>query len=383
MSKKVTIALSAVALALSLGLTGCGGSSSGDGSGAPAAESGQAASTGDVWRISAETDDFGDEVEGGTGHLTQIFTGTFSNTATAESEFAGGVNILWDNASMDYTVRFAIMDYGDNPMTYTSSSGMILKTKGSDGNIREYALEGTPPNGALKYDYANRLVFDLLNEPDTVRCIIEVESSRYEFELNCANFREVFAENRKDVLKLIDEGNQNLVIDGVDMSDYTSKSDDEALERIMPGKYSFERMCAAWYLVAHTYDYESLTKEEMEDIFPGRFGLAELNGINNNTNIPIAWEDITLVDMTSTNWTCIGDIEADDNKAQFVTATGSGKNEIGDGVFIQDGYVYDMRKIKDGYYIWRVIDTPNGMGPNTFSTYLLLYECDAEGNPTK
>lgn len=378
MRMKLTVALSAAALALSLGLSACGGSSQGGGAAGGAAS--QASSTGDVWKISAETDDFGDEVEGGTPMLNQMFTGTFSNTATAESEFSGGVNIIWDNSKMDYSARFAIMEYEDNPMTYTGTSGMTLKMKGGDGTIHEYALEGTPPKGALRYDGANRLVFDLLKETGTVRCILEVESSKYEFELNCANFAEVFYKNRPDVLKLMAEGYASQSYNGTNLSTYTSKSVDEALGNIMPGKWKLTRQYAASYLMACAYDYESMTKEEINEVLPGTFATVELGGTANG---PVAWTDIYISDMTPAQWTCTRMIEQQgDNDQQLISAKGTGLIKVGDGTMTQDGYVYDMRKIKDGYYLWRVVDTPSGINANTWSTFVLVYECDKEGNPT-
>lgn len=369
MRKELTVTLSTVALALSLGLGACGGSSQGEGTAGDAA--GQTSSAGDVWRISAETDDFGDVVEGGTPHINQMFIGTFSNTATAESEFAGGINIIWDNNKMDYTARFAIMEYGDNPMTYTSKSGMTLKIKGGDGTIHEYGLEGIPPKGALKYDNANRLVFDLLQETGMVRCILEVESSRYDFELNCANFAEVFYENRDDVLKLMDEGYAS--------TSYSSKSIDEALENIMPGHWVISRRLAASYLIARAYDFEKLTKSDIDALLPERLATVELTGDQPGAG---AWKDIYITDVTPSKWACTGMIEQNgDNDQQYFSAKGTGTIRVGDGTIDQDGYVYEMRKIADGYYLWRTIDTPTGINANSFSTYVLVYSCDKEGNP--
>lgn len=373
LAKSISRIFLVVALATSVCLVGCGGGPQ-DG-GAP----GQASPASSAWAIVAETDDFGDEVEGGTPSLKQFFTGTFSNTATAESEFTGGINIMWDNGMMDYTARFAIMDYGDNPMTYTSTSGMILKMKGGDGTIHEYALEGNPPSGALMYNGANRFVFDLLNETGTVRCIIEVESSRYEFELDCSNFADAFFENRPDVLELMNEGYANQSYDGTSLSSYTSTSIDEALDNIMPGHWAIVRQYAASYLMACAYDYEVMTAEEINEILPGRFAPVELG----NPSIgPEAVTDIYICDITPSKWACTRMIEQDDNQYQLYSATGSGLVEVGEGTMTQDGFVYDMRRIKDGYYLWRVIDTPNGIGANTWSTYVLVYECDEEGNPT-
>lgn len=162
-------------------------------------------------------------------------------------------------------------------------------------------------------------------------------------------------------------------------SSYTSASVDDALGNIMPGHWAIVRQYAASYLMACAYDYEVMTEEEIGEVLPGRFAMVELG----NPGIgPEAVTDIYICDMTPAKWACTRMIEQDDNQYQLYSATGSGLIEVGDGTMVQDGFVYDMRKIRDGYYLWRVVDTPNGIGANTWSTYVLIYECDEEGNPT-
>lgn len=331
------------------------------------------------WTIEAETDDFGDKVEGGHTFLAQAFTGEFSNTATVGSDCSGMFGVVWDRQTGQYTAQVMLFDYGDNPMTYTGFDEMTLKTKCSDGVVEEYALEGTAPDGMLICSNAGRLVFDLLDEPESMRCIVEVGSSRYEFALSCAGFAEAFAENRPDVLSMVDEDDAS--------NPYPCGSVQRALELVMPGSgWEIKRAVAAKYLIAHAYDFERLSHDELESLVHGTLGNMQLN---DGTDDYMSWSamdiyDVLICNYTPTSWSCTRAIKQDEGRAttRLESVSADGSIEIDGDAIVQNGtYVYEVRRISDGYYLMRMTSRSNQTN-RSVDLYVLMYTCDSEGNPT-
>ena len=339
------------------------------------------AATASAWMLETETDDFGDEVEGGRKYLNTMFTGTFSNTATTDGEFSGGLNLMWNNGALHYAGKFAILESGENPARYTSSEGMTLKTKSSKGTIHEFRITGNPPTGALVCENADRLVFDLMDETDSLRCILEVGSSRYEFNITSEGFTQAFAENRAEVVTVFERD-----INNIKAAHTSSTSVDEALENVMPGNnWLMTRDVACLYLAGHAFDFERLSKEEIEALFPATYGLIQ---ITDGTDDLMSWDsmgmtDITIIDYGPTGWTSSKAVDAvDETKRQLIsTQTIGGENNIGDGFITDRQYVYEVRRIKDGYYLLRMIDGPSH-GTSNEDVYSILFACDDEGYPT-
>ncbi|MBQ3266618.1 MAG: hypothetical protein IJH08_01710 [Atopobiaceae bacterium] len=331
------------------------------------------------WTIETETDDFGDEVEGGHSYLAQAFTGEFSNTATVGSDCSGMFGVVWHRQLLQYTAQIMLFDYGNNPMTYTGYEDMTLKTKGSDGVVEEYKLEGTAPDGMLVCGNAGRLVFDLLDEPESMRCIVEVGSSRYEFALSCAGFAEAFAENRPDVLSMVEEDDAN--------NPYPCGSVQRALELVMPGSgWEIRRSVAAKYLIAHAYDFERLSHDELESLVHGTYGNMQLN---DGTDDYMSWDaldlyDVLICDYTPADWTCTRAINQDEGRAttRLESVSAGGSIAVDGDAIVQNGtFVYEVRRISDGYYLMRMTSGPS-QSNGSVDLYVLMYACDAEGNPT-
>ena len=380
MGKKLSLLLSTAILAFSLGLSACS-NQSGDTGGSGGSASSNSGSANGAWELLTETDDFGDEIDGGHTYLFQPATGEFSNTATVSSDCTVGFGILWNRPQMRYNTQIVVLEYGDNPITYSDYDSMTLKTKCSDGAIHEYKLTGSAPSGALTCNAAG-LIFDLLEEPDSMRCILEVGNSRYEFSLSSAGFGNAFAENRQDVQGMIDEDNQN--------NPFASDSLSAALRNIMvENNDELTRAMAAEYLIAHAFDYERLSAEELESVLNGTFGTIQLNDGQAGYSI-MSWKqlqlyDVVVYDITPTGWSATSGVVADgkggqtidsvSNDAQFeITADGT--------VRFDNGYVMEFRKIADGYYLCREVDVPTNLNSEA-AIYSLYYLCNEEARPTE
>ena len=120
-----------------------------------------------TWYLSHTVDEFGDE--SGNPVIQSEITGTFSNTATAESELKVMAYIVSDDTGTivgegKYVLAFRLFEYGDHVATYLSSDSKILKTKIGD-TVTEYDLSGSAPNGDLYVD-VNASVSSLKTKED-------------------------------------------------------------------------------------------------------------------------------------------------------------------------------------------------------------------------
>ena len=398
MRTRLTAALSAAALFLSLGLFGCGGGSAPDGSSSESAastESNSAQSRG-AWVLDKATDDFGDELEGGRTYIACPIEGEFSNSATTGSQFTGRLLIWWSGTVSDkdtlayaYAATIQILEYGDNPATFSSSSDIVLRTKDDSGTIRQYSASSTPNAGGVTCFKANRLVFDLLEESSELRCILNDGSSKYEFTLSGTGFADVFAENRPEALKaMVDEMSSSLY------GGERLQSDESALEMVMPeNTLVFDRQAAACWLTNSAFDYPKLTAEEIKNLFPGTYGLMQLTDPTGQTiGSEKALTDTRILDFDSAGTASfLGTISDEGGHDPDVIETintqrGDGAvlyttGEIGDGtvwmtLVNQFDILYEVRKVADGYYLLRMLDSTHEQHELLDVTYL-LYSCDS------
>lgn len=152
-----------------------------------------------VWGIQQTVDEFGDVTEDSETVLTSEIQGDFSNTATTSSELNVVVRFMEKPNSGHYVAQFVLLEYGDTPATYLDSDDLVLKTK-VDDSITEYSLSGEAPNGSLflglsDYNYDGDLLFNELYAGKDVRCIINIESSQYNFTITSGNLATLSDEN--------------------------------------------------------------------------------------------------------------------------------------------------------------------------------------------
>lgn len=182
--KKVIALL--LALAIAFALCGCGGSEP-EPTPVPTPEL-------QIWELDKMVDDFGDEID--KTYLRKIFTGTFSNTATMNSDLTAIVFMTpaVSNEEMISSFAFRLLEYNDTPATYTSGDELVIKVKVGD-TIYTDQLEGSVPNGDLKlnnglnhYSEVYKHIYNTMLKEEDVRCIIEVGSSEYNFTIEGAGF---------------------------------------------------------------------------------------------------------------------------------------------------------------------------------------------------
>lgn len=148
-----------------------------------------------VWSAQQTTDEFGDITDDSVSTISASFIGTFSNTATAESDLTVNVSFIQKSADGHYAAYFSLLEYNDHAATYLDSDSILLKVK-IDGNTSEYTLSGIAPNGELSLgednlDYGADIIYNALYQGREVRCIIAIGSSSYNFALQSENFASV------------------------------------------------------------------------------------------------------------------------------------------------------------------------------------------------
>ena len=84
-----------------------------------------------TWTLEQSVDDFGDK--SGNPVIQSEVTGTFSNTATSESDLKVIAYIISDDTGTivgegKYVLAFRLFEYGDHVATYISSDDKIFKT---------------------------------------------------------------------------------------------------------------------------------------------------------------------------------------------------------------------------------------------------------------
>ena len=337
-----------------------------------------------TWYLSHTVDEFGDE--SGNPVIQSEITGTFSNTATAESELKVMAYIVSDDTGTivgegKYVLAFRLLEYGDHVATYLSSDSKILKTKIGD-TVTEYDLSGSAPNGDLYVDvnasvsslktkedidnfingktsnYGEEIAKQLVDGND-IKCVINIGSSKYNFVLETGNIKEAFEE-------LMQDGNHALPLDIAGQETRQQNQEKEAEEQEKLEKYqeaedyygsSIRTLLAsitthepepigvneAYYLDAHYTEYPVMTQEELKSTFSGQYIVYDLErfcpGMRDG-------KYITLSEDGNVHW--LGYYRAETNSFQSREDFNPNYDEI-EGTW----------KIEDGKLTWPGVN-PNG-----------------------
>ena len=256
------------------------------------------------WENTEVVDEFGDAT--GESAIRSVVSGTFSNTATAESDLtvvafitmgvpAYSSDFISDNATLisntltyptsAYNVQFRLLEYDKTPATHLKSDNMILKTKVGE-DVEEYILIGNEDNsdllvnpvimGKTGFERNGELLLKDLYEGNDVRCIVEIGSSKYKFTLEAGNFQKIIDENNLE--KPLDaEGQEQR------FKDQKAAAHLEKAESVIKSKTDFiaayvnhtdadnNYESGYYYFNGHADEFEDLTEEELSAIFPCRF----------------------------------------------------------------------------------------------------------------
>ena len=189
------------------------------------------------WIIDERVDDFGDSI--GEKYLKTFSEGTFSNTATTNSELS--IVLFYTPEKEEFCFR--LLEYNDVKATYFESSEIQLKMKVDDTVYEHNLWSGTAPNGDIyvadKYEQLvnaqktgnskelfNKLSFDdsayqqlytFLSEGKEVRCVIYIDNSKYSFSVLGNGFQDslnaVSEEKYCSAVDLMTDGNYNAAIE--------------------------------------------------------------------------------------------------------------------------------------------------------------------------
>ena len=262
------------------------------------------------WENTEVVDEFGDAT--GESAIRSVVSGTFSNTATAESDLtvvafitmgvpAYSSDFISDNATLisntltyptsAYNEQFRLLEYYKKPATHLKSDNMILKTKVGE-EVEEYILIGNEDNsdllvnpvimGKTGFERNGELLLKDLYEGNDVRCIVEIGSSKYKFTLEAGNFQKIIDENNLE--KPLDaEGQEQR------FKDQKAAAHLEKAESVIKSKTDFiaayvnhtdednDYESGFYYFKAHADEFETLTEEELSSIFPCRFRYYTVN----------------------------------------------------------------------------------------------------------
>lgn len=256
------------------------------------------------WENTEVVDEFGDAT--GESAIRSVVSGTFSNTATAESDLtvvafitmgvpAYSSDFISDNATLisntltyptsAYNVQFRLLEYDKTPATHLKSDNMILKTKVGE-DVEEYILIGNEDNsdllvnpvimGKTGFERNGELLLKDLYEGNDVRCIVEIGSSKYKFTLEAENFQKIIDENNLE--KPLDaEGQEQR------FKDQKAAAHLEKAESVIKSKTDFiaayvnhtdadnNYESGYYYFNGHADEFKDLTGEELSAICPCRF----------------------------------------------------------------------------------------------------------------
>lgn len=275
------------------------------------------------WEIVDIVDDFGDAT--GETCIKSAVTGTFSNTATSDSDLT--VVVFINNTdSGEYTVEFRLLEYNETRATHLNSDDMILKTKVDDEIIEYHLFGGENSNSDIyiiplsfsRIDQGRdgELLVKELYEGNDVRCIIEIGSSKYTFTLEAGNLKKIIDENREgkplditgqeereeayqvvreaaqEAEKAAQEAAQEAEKAAKEAEEEAEKAAQEAEEQrlllekaesVIKSKTDFIAAyvnhvdadngyeSGYYYFNGHKDEFEDLTEEELSAIFPCRF----------------------------------------------------------------------------------------------------------------
>lgn len=139
-----------------------------------------------IWRIGHYVDEFGEATKKGYITNTDYIKGTFSNSATQNSDL--NVNFLISNAS---DISIQLYEYaGDNPVKAYSSDLYHVNIQDKDGN--RVLLTATNRSDRLSFDQSgSRQVHKILLKGGLIKFRIEefeTSTSQYQFNIQNADF---------------------------------------------------------------------------------------------------------------------------------------------------------------------------------------------------
>jgi hypothetical protein len=153
------------------------------------------------WELVYLVDEFGDATEDVC--LRGVFSGSFSNTATPDSNLEVVVFFTpaISNEERMSSFSFRLFEYGDYVATYNDNENIMIKIKIGE-EIFEDVLIGMPPNGDLyristlnnQSEFLFTLYDALIANEQDIKCIIEIDSSKYSFKINGDGFSEALEE---------------------------------------------------------------------------------------------------------------------------------------------------------------------------------------------
>ena len=155
-----------------------------------------------MWALKNYVDDFGDKTD--KKYIGTVSIGEFSNTATSGSKLKVNTIIDYNDTEEPY-IRFSLLEYGDIPAVYYDGEDIVLRIKAGGTEYRE-RLDGEPLNGDIyklkikSSDLFRAMMGELITGND-VRCIIDIEESRYNFTISAEGFREIVDKLIIDIAK--------------------------------------------------------------------------------------------------------------------------------------------------------------------------------------
>lgn len=317
------------------------------------------------WEFTRSVDDFGDVVEGGTFSLRTPIIGDFSNTATLSSELTGYVFISSDNC-----IVFRLFEYGQTPTTYSSTEGLVLKTKVND-TITEYSLNGTVPNGDLILgpDYDTACLFlDTLYYGDDIRCIIEIGGSQYNFTLESGNFAEAYEEFNNASIQQAEER--------VEANAVNSTAD------VLSAFFNKEKYDTRYaYIMEHIDDYPVLTNDEVSNIIVNSWLAMPVKDNTDNDwwRYTYTADGVCNTDGKFTYESFYGDYVYEEYDVGVYAHPYTIENDMVN-VFVSATNTYNtelFREMAEGYYL---VEKTNGSTSKT--SYLIYAIVDEEGQPS-
>lgn len=376
-----------------------------------------------TWYLSHTVDEFGDE--SGNPVIQSEITGTFSNTATAESELKVMAYIVSDDTGTivgegKYALAFRLFEYGDHVATYLSSDSKILKTKIGD-TVTEYDLSGSAPNGDLYVDvnasvsslktkedienflygktsnYGEEIAKQLVDGND-IKCVINIGSSKYNFVLEAGNIKDAFEE-------LMQDGNHALPQDIAGQETRQQNQEKEAKEQeelkkhqdaeeyvksmrnliysYLTDQLSENGYYEALYVADHYDEYPMLSQEELENIFPGTYvkyslgnsGVAEgteyiFDDSGNKRFMGFVYSDGTF--RSREDW------NPNYEEIEHTWKIEDGRLKLTKAVKYRDDRDFGLRTTGfDGYYFVCSYDEDEGFS----APWYLVVKCDDDGKP--
>lgn len=292
-----------------------------------------------AWTSDVSVDEFGDVTANSSKILKTLISGNFSNTATSDSNLAGYAYIMPDPTGLHFTVVFKLLEYGNNPVSYFSSDKITLKTK-INNEVEDFSLTGIAPTGDLYLgagidndDDGDDFIENLYGGND-IKCIINIGSSQYNFDISSKGFLKTFNEN------------------------YGLNSLHDAL-KVFDSKY---RRAAIMYFLKNVNELPPLNTEELSTILPGYWKSKEIE-TNSYTTLYNYTQDGKIISLGNI---INNELKSKDKKEWSYSIEGSLLTR-------NDGCKFEYFKITEGYYLVKFYSS---WGAN----YLYIYtQCDANG----